>query len=152
MNIIPLDPDSIAVKKVIQDIDHLMNNLYAPESNQLLSLDELKSDKTYFIGAIENDTVITCGAIVEKRDDGLYGELKRIFVSPEHRGKGLSKKIMSALIEHATNSQWKTVRLETGNLQIEAIALYKKLGFKIRNEFGQYQYDPTSVYMELHLT
>ncbi|WP_028300644.1 GNAT family N-acetyltransferase [Oceanospirillum beijerinckii] len=157
MEIVKLNPESPAVQAVIQDIDDLMNSLYPPESNQLLSIDALMSDDVYFIGIKNNDEIMACGAIVHKKDaresgkEGEYGELKRIYVQPEHRGKGLSKPIMQALLDHAESQHWPLVRLETGVKQPEAIALYEKLGFVIRGPFGNYPDDPVSIFMEKSL-
>lgn len=154
MEIVELNPKSPAVRAVIQDIDNLMNSLYPPESNQLLSIDALMSDDVYFIGIKNNDEIMACGAIVHKKGasesdkEDEYGELKRIYVQPAHRGKGLSKPIMQALLDHAESQQWPLVRLETGVKQPEAIALYEKLGFVTRGPFGNYPDDPVSVFME----
>jgi putative acetyltransferase len=86
-----------------------------------------------------------------KQDDGVYGELKRIYVKSKHRGKGLSKVILQNLITHAKNIKLPIVRLEAGIRQPEALSLYTKIGFKERAEFGSYKYDPLSIYMELEI-
>jgi len=138
-----------SVKEIIKDIDDLMNSLYPQESNQLLPVDELKKSNVYFIGVMKNNDILGCGAIVSQNNDGLYGELKRIYVKPKYRGQGVSKTIMQQLIAHAKDSQLSVIRLEAGIKQPEALTLYSKLGFKERSEFGRYQYDPLSIYMEL---
>ncbi|RXJ73063.1 GNAT family N-acetyltransferase [Veronia nyctiphanis] len=152
MEVIELNPHSEEVISVIEDIDTLMNSLYPAESNQLLSAEELLSDDVYFIGMHEGEELAGCGAIVHKRDDGVYGELKRIYVKPKYRGKGISKSIINALIKYAKKERFHAIRLETGVKQPEAIHLYTRFGFKKRCEFGSYQFDPLSVYMELDLT
>ncbi len=151
MEVLELDPTSENVIKIISDIDELMNSLYPQESNQLLSLEELKGNNVYFIGIIENHEILGCGAIVNKSDDGHYGELKRIYVKSKHRGKGVSKVILQELITHAKSIELPVIRLEAGIRQPEALSLYTKLGFKERAEFGSYQYDPLSIYMELEI-
>ncbi|GEK07938.1 GNAT family N-acetyltransferase [Pseudoalteromonas peptidolytica] len=151
MEIIELDPKSESVKSVVNEIDDLMNTLYPQESNQLLSIEELMSDDVYFIGVKNGKEVIGCGAIVRKCNDGIYGELKRIYVKPNYRGKGISKSIMNALIAYAKEERFPAIRLETGIKQSEAINLYEKLGFRKRKQFGSYLYDPLSIYMELEL-
>jgi putative acetyltransferase len=151
MEIVKLDPTLDSVKDIIKDIDDLMNSLYPQESNQLLPIDELKKSNVYFIGVMKNNDILGCGAIVSQNNDGLYGELKRIYVKPKYRGQGVSKIIMQQLIAHAKDSQLPIIRLEAGIKQPEALTLYSKLGFKERNEFGNYKYDPLSIYMELKL-
>ncbi len=151
MEIIELDASAEKVREIIKDIDELMNSLYPQESNQLLSIEELKEENVYFIGAVKNQNIIGCGAIVYKYNDGSYGELKRIYVKSKSRGQGSSKVIMQELITHAKQIQLPIIRLEAGIRQPAALNLYKNLGFEERKEFGSYQYDPLSVYMELKL-
>lgn len=151
MKIVKLDPELECVKEIIQDIDDLMRSLYPQESIPLLSIEELASSNVHFIGLIIDNDILGCGAIVRRNNDGLYGELKRIFVKSKHRGKGISTTIMQVLITHAKNSQLPKIRLEAGLKQPEALALYKKFGFRERNEFGSYEYDPLSIFMELKL-
>ena len=55
MEVLELDPTSENVIEIISDIDKLMNSLYPQESNQLLSLEELKGNGVYFIGITENN-------------------------------------------------------------------------------------------------
>jgi len=151
MKTIKLDPTLDSVKEIITDIDELMNSLYPQESNQLLSLSELKKSNVHFIGVVKDHDILGCGAIVSKNNDGLYGELKRIYVKPRYRGKGISKLILQELISFAKESQLPKIRLEAGIKQPEALALYTKVGFCKRNEFGSYKHDPLSIYMELDL-
>jgi len=151
MKTIQLDPTLESVKEIITDIDDLMNSLYPEESNQLLSIEELKKSNVHFIGVIKDNVILGCGAIVSQDNDGLYGELKRIYVKSEYRGQGVSKIIMQELISYAKESRLPIIRLEAGIKQPEAVALYNKLGFRERDEFGSYKYDPLSIYMELKL-
>lgn len=151
MEVIELDPTSKSVREIIDDIDGLMNALYPQASNQLLSIEELKDKNVHFIGVIKRQDILGCGALVYKNNDGVYGELKRIYVKSKYRGQGFSKVIMQALIAHAKKTQLPMIRLEAGIRQPEALSLYKKLGFKERKEYGSYQYDPLSIYMELTL-
>ncbi|MBR9869059.1 MAG: GNAT family N-acetyltransferase [Oceanospirillales bacterium] len=151
MDIIKLDPTSKSVREIIDDIDGLMNALYPQESNQLLSIEALQEKDVHFIGVIKNQDILGCGALVYKNNDGVYGELKRIYVKPEYRGQGISNVIMQELISYAAINQLHIIRLEAGIRQPEALSLYKKLGFKERKEYGSYQYDPLSIYMELSL-
>ncbi|CCN33758.1 putative Acyl-CoA N-acyltransferase [Vibrio nigripulchritudo SO65] len=151
MKVVPLYSHSPGVPEIIQDIDHLMNSLYPAESNDLLPLDKLDDDNVYFAGIYDGDVLSACGAVVFKKDNDEYGEFKRIYVKPEFRGKDQAKRVLRHLIDATSNRSVSVLRLETGNKQHAAIKLYESLGFRERNEFGDYQSDPHSVYMELLL-
>ncbi|MFM9838484.1 MAG: GNAT family N-acetyltransferase [Cyclobacteriaceae bacterium] len=88
------------------------------------------------IVAYENTLPIGCGAI--KKYDEETAEVKRMFVMPEHRGKGIAAKILSALEEWAKELGYQYCILETGQKQPEAIALYKKSGYQLIPNYGQY--------------
>ncbi len=77
-----------------------------------------------------------------------YGEVKRIFVRPQFRGKGLSKQMMQTLEEFTRSAGIPVLRLETGIYQPEAIGLYERLGYRRIGPFGEYQNDPLSLYFE----
>jgi putative acetyltransferase len=65
-------------------------------------------------------------------------EIKRMFVLPEYRGKGIASKILSELERWASELNYIQTILETGINQPEAIALYKKSGHEITKNYGQY--------------
>ena len=77
-----------------------------------------------------------------------YGEVKRMFVRPEFRGKGLGKAMLRRLVEYALQNGAGVLRLETGIYEVEAIGLYERFGFARRAPFGDYVEDPLSVYFE----
>jgi putative acetyltransferase len=86
--------------------------------------------------AYQDKEPIGCGAI--KRYDDQTAEVKRMFVKPEFRGFGIATKILSALEEWASELGYQYCVLETGQKQPEAIALYKKRGYQIIQNYGQY--------------
>jgi putative acetyltransferase len=149
MKLINLTSQDPQVQGLFAEIDRLMNSLYPVASSQSLQLEELNQPNVYAIGLQNEDGIVACGAIVKKFDDSLYGEIKRVYVKPEYRGKGFSRRIMQNLMHFAETSQLPMLRLETGTKQTEAIALYESLGFKRRGRFGFYKDDPLSVFMEL---
>lgn len=86
--------------------------------------------------AYENETAIGIGAY--KEYDSQTVEMKRMYTLPEYRGKGIASKILSELELWATEENYKIAVLETGFLQTDAISLYKKLGYVITENYGQY--------------
>ncbi|PRC90684.1 GNAT family N-acetyltransferase [Solimicrobium silvestre] len=77
-----------------------------------------------------------------------YGEIKRVFVMDSHRGKGISKRIMSHLEKHLVMLGVPVARLETGVKQPEAL---KSLGYVACAPFGGYALDPFSMFMDKRL-
>lgn len=77
-------------------------------------------------------------------------EMKRMYVRPEFRRKGIGRKLALALIEEALKIGYKKMKLDTLPLMKEAIPLYQTLGFK---ETDAYRYNPVegAMYMELDL-
>ncbi len=91
----------------------------------------------HVIVAYENETPIGCGAIKIYQPDTM--EVKRMFVKPDYRGKGAASKILTALELWAKELGCDKCILETGTRQPEAIELYKKTGYKIIPNYGQYE-------------
>jgi putative acetyltransferase len=78
-------------------------------------------------------------------------EVKRMFVSPEKRGKGIASQALKELETWAKELNMKRCILETGKKQPEAIALYKKSRYAIIPNFGQYEGIEDSVCFEKEL-
>lgn len=74
-------------------------------------------------------------------------EIKRMFVLPEFRGKGIAFRILNELEKWATQLNYSECILETGKKQPEAIGLYRKAGYKIIQNYGQYVNVANSVCM-----
>jgi GNAT superfamily N-acetyltransferase len=73
------------------------------------------------------------------------GEIKRMFVDPGHRGRGVATRLLAALEERARAGQIRTLVLETGVRQPEAVALYEKLGFHPVEAYGSHAGNPLSL-------
>jgi putative acetyltransferase len=143
-----LDAYSDGAKRLLQMSDEYMGALYPAESNHLESSAALAQKEVLFIGGWHDGELIACGAVKLMRDDGEYGEIKRVFVLDRFRGRGLSRRIMDFLETHLRSQKIALARLETGIRQPEALGLYRKLGYIERPPFGKYKLDPLSVFME----
>lgn len=71
-------------------------------------------------------------------------ELKRMYVVPEARGRGLARRILAALEESARAAGRTRMVLETGSKQPEAIGLYLSEGYEPTEKFGYYRCEPES--------
>jgi len=136
------------VVALIHQSDALMTSLYPAESNHLVGLDALAAPDVHFFVARENGVALGCGAF---RLDGDCAEMKRVFVDPRARGKGIARLIMEHLEAEAAKHGVTLLQLETGIKQPEAIALYRKFGYVERGPFGAYKPDPLSLFMEKRL-
>jgi len=97
-----------------------------------------KIDKIrYVIVAYDDQEPVGCGAIKEYSPDSM--EVKRMYVLPEQRGRGIATLVLKELEQWALELNYRRCLLETGKRQPEAIALYKKHGYRIIPNFGQYE-------------
>jgi putative acetyltransferase len=95
---------------------------------------------------IENEIPVSCGAM--KPFDENTMEVKRMYTREAARGKGFAQRILSEIETWAKALNYQRLVLETGIHQPEAIALYKKCGFQIIDNYGQYAGVETSYCFE----
>jgi putative acetyltransferase len=137
-----LEPD---FKTLVEQLDIELFNRY-PEIQQIYApLNKIESIDTSVI-AYEFDNPVACGCFKIYSSDSV--EIKRMYVNPTARGRGISKMILNELLKWAREIGFKKAILETGSNQPEAIGLYTKEGFiKIEN-FAPYQNMPNSICFE----
>ncbi len=110
--------------------------------NQISNLD------TVVIG-YSNHLPVGCGCF--KKYDNTTVELKRMYVKPDERRHGIGSSILSELEIWAKEKGFSYAVLETANKQHESIALYKKAGFSIIPNYGEYVGKEISVCMKKKL-
>jgi GNAT superfamily N-acetyltransferase len=86
--------------------------------------------------AYEDGIALGCGAM--KMVDPNTMEIKRMYVIPASRGKGIAIKVLAALENWARELTYEKCILETGKRQPEAIKLYLKSGYNRIPNYGQY--------------
>jgi GNAT superfamily N-acetyltransferase/DNA-binding transcriptional ArsR family regulator len=96
----------------------------------------------FFVLRVGGDDV-ACGGL--RRSDTDTAEINAVYVMPTHRGHGYSHLVVQALEERAVALGYLGVRLETGDAQPEAIALYESRGYERIECFGEYAGLPRSV-------
>jgi putative acetyltransferase len=104
------------------------------------------SERIDVVLIFEGDYAIGCGVINPLKDPDCV-EMKRVFLRSNYRGQGVSKMIVTELEKWAIEQNFKTMVLETGNILFEAIALYKKMGYHITENYSPYIGMPNSVCM-----
>lgn len=139
----PDQPEAIAL---IAALDAYQDSLYPAESRYALDLASLKKPNVRFVVA-RDDTglAIGCGAVVFHDE---YGELKRMYVREQSRGKGVARDVLNLLELVARNAGCTSVKLETGPFQPDALAFYASCGFAQCGRYGDYRDDPNSVFMQ----
>lgn len=105
-----------------------------------LSQEQVADGDGAFIIVFVDDQPVGCGAIRRLDDD--QAEIKRMFVSPSFRGRGLGHAIVAALESEARRLGVSRVVLETGTRLPVAIALYQSAGYTPIPLFGEYRSSP----------
>lgn len=103
----------------------------------------------HVVVAYQNKVAVGCGAIKEYETGTM--EVKRMYVSEDHRGLGIASIVLKELEQWAKETGNTKCILETGIKQPEAIALYKKNNYSITQNYGQYTGIENSVCFEKNL-
>lgn len=110
--------------------------------NQFNKIDKIKHAIVYY----ENDIAVGCGAFREKESDAV--EIKRMYVKPEYRKRGIAAGVLKELENWAAELNYTYTILETGKKQPEAISLYQKSGYTIIPNYPPYEEMDNSVCMK----
>jgi GNAT superfamily N-acetyltransferase len=132
------DPDLLAMTRAQQ------GELATLEGDTHISF-PLDQRIEFLVGIIDGDGV-ACGAL-QDLEPGV-GEIKRMYVKPPYRGRGLSRQILKAVEELAAERGLHTLRLETGRFLPAALGLYTSSGYTEIPLFGQYVGHETSICFE----
>jgi GNAT superfamily N-acetyltransferase len=150
-----LDPRAVALRA---DMDAESGALYLRVMARMS-----KADRDRFATILPVDPADVVVTLIAFDDDGtpvghaglkrLHGDLsdalevKKVFVQPSHRGRGLSRLLMSELEVDARATGAARLVLQTGDQQITAIALYGAIGYQPIAPFGGYEiFPPTLCY------
>ena len=142
-------PDTPDASALVSELDAYLMPQYPPASHHGMTVERLLAERVDFF-------VLRCGGAAAgccgiQNIQGEYGELKRFYVRPEFRRKGLGKILLRHLEEFARAQGFPIVRLETGVYQLEAMNLYESSGYRRIPPFGPYAEDPLSLFYEKNL-
>lgn len=136
------DTDNPDFRALVRRLDEYLMNVdgddhaFYDQFNQLTGI-------THVVVAYTNDEPVGCGAL-KPFATGVM-EVKRMFVQPAHRGRGVAQKIVAELEQWAHEDGYTEFVLETGKKQTAAIRLYEKCGYVPIPNYGQYVGVETSV-------
>ncbi|MET0728037.1 MAG: GNAT family N-acetyltransferase [Acidimicrobiales bacterium] len=99
---------------------------------------------TFLVAWLDGDPA-GCGAVKPLDVAAGIGEVKRMYTTPSARRKGVSRAVLSALEQRAAELGYKSLQLETGTAQPEALALYEAQGWHRIVPYGRYKDEPDSV-------
>jgi GNAT superfamily N-acetyltransferase/SAM-dependent methyltransferase len=106
------------------------------ETHVRLEREEVEEGRGAFVVAYLDGEPVGCGAI--RRIDTDTGELKRMYVVPQARGRGIGRHVLARLENEGHRLGVKRILLVTGQRQPEALALYASAGFVPVPPFGEY--------------
>ena len=139
-------PDQPEIVALIDELDAYQKPLYPPESHYGIPVEALMQPHVLFaVARAEGGEAVGCGAVA--LNDG-WGEVKRMFVRPTARGRGVAQGILAFLEASARERGQALMRLETGVSQPEALRFYQRAGYARRGPFGDFGPDPLSIFME----
>jgi putative acetyltransferase len=107
---------------------------------------DVEQPRSGFLVARWEGKAVACGAFRPMTDD--KAEIKRMYVDPAFRGRGIGRRLLAALEDGARQAGFAKIWLETGTGQPEAVGLYESAGYRPIPRYGMYHKDPRSVCFE----
>ena len=135
-------------QRLIAALDAGLAELYPPEQRfgPNLKAQHLEDGRGTFLVARDEGRAVACGAV--RMLDATTGEIKRMYVEPDQRGRGVGRAVLGRLEAAARQLGAQRLVLETGSHSPDALALYRRAGFTQLDCWGEYATSPTSVCME----
>jgi putative acetyltransferase len=139
------DPNGEVATRLIHDLCSELSVRYGTPPSPF-SPDEVLAPGTALVVARLGGQPIGCGAL--RRIDETTAEVKRMYVAPDGRRRGIARRILHVLEELAAGFDYRTIRLQTGLEQPEAISLYEFSGYHRTAAYGYHIGDPLSLCFE----
>jgi putative acetyltransferase len=138
--------DNIDFQELVSALDHYLAGVNGDTNDFFVQFNKIDAIRHVVVVYVENHAV-ACGAF--KEYEHKVAEIKRMYVKPEFRGKGLGKQILNELTKWAEECGYKKCILETAKSMTDAVSLYKNYGFTMIPNYGQYIGNNTSVCFEI---
>lgn len=135
-------------RRLVAALDAGLSELYPPEQRfgPNLKSEHLGEGRGAFLVARDGERAIGCGAV--RLLDPTTAEVKRMYVEPDDRGRGVGSAVLISLEAAARQLGAKRLVLETGTYQDAAVSLYRRAGFTQVDCWGEYASSPTSLCFE----
>jgi GNAT superfamily N-acetyltransferase len=143
IRIVPYDhPDAVLLIDEVQQ-EYVVR--YGGPDGTEVAVAEFAPPLGLFLVGYVDGVPVTCGGWRAHVDGSV--ELKRMYVAPAARGRGLARAMLAELEATARRAGHRRLILETGLEQPEALALYRSSGYRDIPRFGYYADSPTSVHL-----
>jgi len=140
--------ENIDFVQLVARLDNLLAEMDCRDHDfydQYNKIDKIK----HAVVAYYDEFPVACGAIKEFDQETM--EVKRMFTSESHRGKGLATEVLAELEKWALELGYSKCILETGKRLPEAVRFYEKSGYKLIPNYGQYVEMENSICFEKRL-
>lgn len=134
MNLVKTNSENLDFKKLSALFDEYLVDIDGDEREFFAFYNNVTLENVLVI--YENEEAVGCGGF--KKYDDTTAEIKRMFVHPNHRNKGIARLILTELEIWAKEKGFSSFILETSPKLTSAIALYEKSGFLLIPNYGQY--------------
>jgi GNAT superfamily N-acetyltransferase len=127
---VPCDPEEPPASELLAEMAHELNALYWTSSRLDLPpvhAAELRPPDGVYLVAWDGELAVAGGAVRRMSDH--VGEIKRMFVRPAARSRGVARELLAALESSAHALGYRRLRLDTGPKQVHALNLYREAGY-----------------------
>ncbi len=145
----PADPRSADAARLIARLTADLAERYGDDGAGDFAPEDVLVPRSVFLVGRLNGRPVACGALRPVKP--AVAEVKRMYVEPDARGRGIARRLLAELEGHARSMGYAAIRLETGVKQPESIRLYESAGCQRIANYGHYKDDPRSVCFEKHL-
>ena len=129
-------PASDLIAAMVAEMEPLYGRIDVPEAPSASAADFSPPGGAFVVGYEDGRAV--CGGGVKRLDDDA-GEIKRMYVVPDMRGRGVALQLLVALEDAARSLGYSVARLDTGAKQPHAERMYRDAGYR---EIGNFNGNP----------
>ena len=124
------DPEEPPASELLAEMSVELNDVYESFSrldNPALSPSELRPPGGAYLVGFAGDDAVAGGGLRRLTDE--VAEIKRMYVRPQARSRGVARALLVALEEAAVSLGYAAARLDTGPKQAHGLALYRSAGY-----------------------
>lgn len=129
-------PASELLEAMVSELEPLYGRIDVPQAPSATPADFAPPGGSFLIGYQDGEPVCVGG--IKRLPDGAC-EIKRMYVVPQARGRGVARKLLEALEDEARSLGYELARLDTGPRQPHAERMYRAAGYA---EIGNFNANP----------